>query len=345
MKQIQKAGKVLLAIALVCTLLFANTAPVMAATVTTNQVKKVNLLSGASKTYSFTLKKQTKITLTYECYSSTDSPADTLLTVNKYKDSKHKTFQKTYLSTTQIFNYGKSYTKTMTLPKGYYTFTAKNKSEEDYKFKLTLYSQVDTASKVILDSTATVQYNTPYTLVAKDEKGNAINPSKLTWISSDTTIATVNKGVVTGITPGTCMIAATLADGTQAQCSVTVKDLGTLQKLQVQDYYANVYQVSDGKAYVKFYNNSSKAADYVVLYVLQFNNAKKLIKSSFEKEYYINDTVSANSTVKYYFDVDSKTKYATAFVHSVSYEDGSDDWQKNSSLLPSWEALYSRYPN
>ena len=50
------------------------------------------------------------------------------------------------------------------------------------------------------------------------------NPSgaTVTWASTNTAVATVSNGTVTGVAPGACYVTATLASGASAKCRVTV---------------------------------------------------------------------------------------------------------------------------
>lgn len=44
----------------------------------------------------------------------------------------------------------------------------------------------------------------------------------VTWSSSNTAVATVSSGTVTGVAPGSCWVTATLSSGASAKCKVTV---------------------------------------------------------------------------------------------------------------------------
>ena len=68
-----------------------------------------------------------------------------------------------------------------------------------------------------LDATATVDRGDTIELSATASDGSAI-----TWSSSDTQVATVEGGTVTGVFPGEATIIATTASGARAQCAVTV---------------------------------------------------------------------------------------------------------------------------
>lgn len=72
---------------------------------------------------------------------------------------------------------------------------------------------------VTLDkSTETVAVGSTKTLTATvDPAGTAV-----TWASTNTNIATVSNGTVTGVAAGACYVTATLASGASAKCRVTV---------------------------------------------------------------------------------------------------------------------------
>lgn len=72
-------------------------------------------------------------------------------------------------------------------------------------------------------STLTLNGDTPQTLVAT----TVPTGSAVTWTSSDTTIATVTGGIVTGVSNGTCTITA-MSGEKSATCSVTVSGFAEL---------------------------------------------------------------------------------------------------------------------
>ncbi len=53
---------------------------------------------------------------------------------------------------------------------------------------------------------------------------NSNNGLEVGWSSSDRSVATVENGVVTGISPGICVVTATIWNGYSVNCNVTVKD-------------------------------------------------------------------------------------------------------------------------
>lgn len=77
--------------------------------------------------------------------------------------------------------------------------------------------KLEAKSAVTVGSTVTLQGRAlPFTVCSMD--------GTLAWTSSDTSVATVEDGVVTGVTAGTATITATTVNGLSAQCTVTVLD-------------------------------------------------------------------------------------------------------------------------
>ena len=117
--------------------------------------------------------------------------------------------------------------------KGTATITAKTENGLTATCKVTVY-QVVTGIK--LNETASVYAGEKTTLKASVVPSNA-NNQKVTWSSSDTSIAKVDsKGVVTGVKVGTVTITAKTAEGSfKAQCKVTVKQHVTSISLNKKD--------------------------------------------------------------------------------------------------------------
>ena len=82
--------------------------------------------------------------------------------------------------------------------------------EPDYNYTITM------------DSTATVEAGKTVTISASVTTDPAGGNTALTWETSDSSIATVKDGVVTGVKAGTVTITAKAADGTSKTCTVTV---------------------------------------------------------------------------------------------------------------------------
>lgn len=91
------------------------------------------------------------------------------------------------------------------------------------------------ATGVTLDKTsASVKQGKTLTLTATVEPADAANKN-VTWSSSDTSVATVSDGVVTGVATGNAQITATTVDGSHtASCTVTVTT--SLPPLLISDF-------------------------------------------------------------------------------------------------------------
>lgn len=91
------------------------------------------------------------------------------------------------------------------------------------------------ATGVTLDKTsASVKLDKTLTLTATVEPANAANKD-VTWSSSNTSVATVSNGVVTGVATGDAQITATTVDGNHtASCTVTVTT--SLPPLLISDF-------------------------------------------------------------------------------------------------------------
>lgn len=81
---------------------------------------------------------------------------------------------------------------------------------------------VDATGVTLNKTSASVKLGKNLTLTATVTPENAANKN-VTWSSSDTSVATVSNGVVTGVATGTAQITATTVDGNHtASCTVTV---------------------------------------------------------------------------------------------------------------------------
>ena len=96
---------------------------------------------------------------------------------------------------------------------------------------------------------AVVGLNSTYQLVATIVPENATNQD-VTWTSSKPAVATVENGVVTGVSEGTAIIIVKTADGAKtASCTVTVKDLSVtgviLDKTELKLENKTSYQLTE----------------------------------------------------------------------------------------------------
>ncbi len=103
------------------------------------------------------------------------------------------------------------------------TATAKDKDNNDITDSVTVTVSPIAVTGVSLDSnSAVVKAGKTVTLVATISPTNATNKS-VTWTSSDTSVAIVSAGVVTGVAAGTATITVKTVDGNKtATCTVTV---------------------------------------------------------------------------------------------------------------------------
>ena len=103
------------------------------------------------------------------------------------------------------------------------TATAKDENNNDITDSVTVTVSPIAVTGVSLDSnSAVIKAGKTFTLVATISPTNATNKS-VTWTSSDTSVATVSAGVVTGVSAGTATITVKTVDGNKtATCTVTV---------------------------------------------------------------------------------------------------------------------------
>ena len=96
---------------------------------------------------------------------------------------------------------------------------------------------------VSLDKTAaTVKIGSTVTLKATVTPADATN-KKLTWTTSDASVASVNNGVVAGIKKGTATITVTTEDGGfKAECTVTVQEGDPLPQTDLTIHEPGVYE-------------------------------------------------------------------------------------------------------
>lgn len=94
---------------------------------------------------------------------------------------------------------------------------------------------VPNSSVTLSKTSATINRGGSVTLTAK------VNPSgTVTWSSSDTSVASVRNGVVSGLKSGTATITAKTSSGVTASCKVTVKDVYSNGKISLNQTFATV---------------------------------------------------------------------------------------------------------
>ena len=185
---------------------------------------------------------------------------------------------------------------------------------------VTVSNSTVTVTGITLDkSSENLMVGKKLTLTAKVAPDNASNKS-VTWKSSDTSIATVDNGVVKGIKAGTATITATTADqGKTVTCKITVKaDLSGDTKTKLKDKSGNqVYYKSDGKYYEATYADYYK--DYK-FYILK----KEATEYKYTGWQHLDDGT-------YYFDKNGKKVTGEQVIQGAKYNFGSDGKIKSGS--------------
>ena len=108
--------------------------------------------------------------------------------------------------------------------RGYYTTAGYQKTIEKQ-------TTVDVTSVSLDKTSASVNVGSTVKLTATVAPSNATDPT-ITWSSSNTSVATVSNGTVTGKSAGTATIKATSSNGKSAQATITVKSTTTTSDLK-----------------------------------------------------------------------------------------------------------------
>ena len=96
------------------------------------------------------------------------------------------------------------------------------------------------SSITLSEKTATIEVGKTVSLTATVAPSNATNKS-VTWTSSNTDVATVSDGVVTGKSAGTATITAATGNGKTASCTVTVTNsVVTAERVSLNKYSLNL---------------------------------------------------------------------------------------------------------
>lgn len=184
-----------------------------------------------------------------------------------------------------------------------------NKDMIDGKCDITVIDQVvrPVTGISLNQTTASVGLNKTITLTPTIYPANATN-KLVTWSSSDTSVATVNNGVVTGLKLGTTTITVRTSDsGFEASCLVTVNNLVT------NSFTINRSSHASGSEYGWLSWTSNSISGYSYIYAgenakLQFNSSKS--------SYYIYNTTEVPgdiSSVTIYLNSSTTNSDATSW--------------------------------
>ena len=147
-----------------------------------------------------------------------------------------------------LYVYGVSFNVTYTVSGNVYTYTINNVSA-DHNIVVNTGAAINVTGVSLNKNTESVQENQTVTLTATVTPSNATNQN-VTWSSSNTTVATVSNGVVSGLTPGTATITVTTVDGGYtATCLVTVTAEPSVE-------YVLTYTMVPGQTYLVANGNS-----------------------------------------------------------------------------------------
>ncbi len=130
--------------------------------------------------------------------------------------------KKGYIPTKDVYAYGSYETNITYFPKG----TAEKLSEELVRMLKAVTVSVKEETKIPITSIkinsdlSEIRVNETFELTVDIKPSNATNKN-ITWKSSDTSIVTVEAGLITGISPGSATITATSKDGKKSD-SITI---------------------------------------------------------------------------------------------------------------------------
>lgn len=196
-------------------------------------------------------------------------------------------------------------------------------------------------------SEVTLNAGASYQLQATVLPENAADKT-VTWTSSNTNIATVVNGKITGVAPGTAVITATTANGIKVECKVTV-NIDKVREIEVVNGYANATKLKlswekvPGATKYLIYRSTRKNKGFKKIAEIKKTNYidKKLTtgtKYYYKVKAYGNGVTSAFSAVRSgtpklkapRLEVTRKKKGAALSWNKLTYADGYHVYMKSS---------------
>ena len=164
------------------------------------------------------------------------------------------------------------------------------------------------------DVTVSVGATTPLVATVSNYKSD----SGVTWESSDQKVATVDeKGVVTGVAPGSVTITATTKEKNNAGNQLKATCVVTVNASAVSDTTTKLKDKNGNQIYIKASDGSYKEA----VYADYFNNSDFYIKTDAQYTYTGWQTIDGKT---YYYDKSGKPVTGTQIIQGVTYNFGSD---------------------
>ena len=332
--------------------------------------------AGQTKEYEFTLDKKAEIQiefyvkkgknkknakLSYELYKQ-KIKIKKVKQVKKKKNGKKKItykkkkkIKKIYYETSCKVRSGKNSQISYVLEPGNYHIIVSGKEGYRYILHGTDVTKKPVKLKVLKDEYQVKKGKTKK--VAYDIKkpvAEYVSTESIDWQSSDETIATVEDGVIKGISPGKCKIFFTLDNGESYKVKVKVPALSFDEKVYYDQFAvgcSSLYASADGnslQADINFINRfKKKTVEKVVFSIYQYNAKGKRIKSGEYSEVArkLDSSIAPGKYVSYSFYASRKASYVRVCVKKITFshqvKKKNRTWK--SSYHKKWKKKYGEF--